>query len=114
MFDWETPASSSSGPAPWEDSAPSRVAAGGEDGEPLSYDNVSREEAGLELYNFIVDLKIRGLITAKSACILAFWSSRAGAEGPVGALARRPDLASGHFSRHFDATVDLKPSEAEE
>eukprot|EP00969_Alexandrium_andersonii_P110855 4892941-Alexandrium_andersonii.AAC.1 len=41
-------------------------------------------------------------MTAKHACSLCWWASRAGAAEPIGRYAHRPTAPSGHFMRHLD------------
>ena len=63
----------------------------------------SKEEAGDMLFQFLVELKVRSKISARDACILAWWAANAGAEGPVSKLGLPPDLPEcGHYSRKFD------------
>ena len=68
----------------------------------FDYTSVPPEVAGEELVNMIVSLKFAGVISAKQACVLAYWASKAGSSGHVSKLAMRPDQASGEYSRHFD------------
>ena len=90
------------------------LARGGVDGDGSSdefdYDRVGPQEAGRELGDFIIELKQRGTLSAKQACVLAFWAHKAGAIGIVAKLAYSPDKQSGRFSRHFDAVVGCGPS----
>ena len=80
----------------------SAVAADQLDPGELDFNTVSSEFAGDLFVEMLVDLKIGGTISAKVACTLAFWASKAGAVGPACDLAVRPNQASGEFSRHFD------------
>ena len=75
------------------------------------YDNVLESEAALELYDYIVRLKQMSVISAKQACIISFWASKAGATGLVTKLSFKPSSQSGHFSRHFDSIVGSRPSD---
>eukprot|EP00969_Alexandrium_andersonii_P204493 9036296-Alexandrium_andersonii.AAC.1 len=57
----------------------------------------------------LVDLKQAGTLSAKQACVLAFWAVRAGATGMASKLAYKPDTKwTGHFSRHFDSVAGTK------
>lgn len=58
--------------------------------------------AGDELFEMLFRLKATNVLSAKQACVLAFWAHRAGACGPVRCLALAPDRQSGKFSRRFD------------
>ena len=56
--------------------------AGGSDSErEEDYDACTPQEAGEELRNFLVELKIQGALTAKQSCVLAWWCQKAGAMG---------------------------------
>ena len=80
------------------------------DDEGPSFDQMTPELAGEYLYEQIVSLKLAGTISAKSACLLCFWASRAGVAGPVAKLAMAPDKQSGKYSRKFD-DVEGRPQE---
>eukprot|EP00974_Lingulodinium_polyedra_P096586 9363343-Lingulodinium_polyedra.AAC.1 len=59
--------------------------------------------AGDMLLQFIIELKVRGKISAADACILAYWSANAGAVGRVREMGMAPGSQStGHYSRRFD------------
>lgn len=114
MFPWERQ-------FPWErsDSASSSGLGGhgepdGGSGDEFDPDDLSPEEAGLELMNFIVELKHRGVLKATHACILSYWASRAGAQGPVNELKKKPGMSSGNYSKHFDKVLNTKPSDSNE
>ena len=80
----ETMASSSSSWRGWQPAfALSQTEGEDEDGESFDYSSVDRKTAGDELVNMIVDLKLRGTLSAKQAVTLAFWCAKAGAEGGV-------------------------------
>ena len=106
-FPWEQPTSSSHNPNPSH---------GGEPGSDDEYDpdDLSPDEAALELFNYIVELKHLGVLKANHACVLSYWAFRAGAQGPVRELKKKPGLASGNYSKHFDKILGTKPSEARE
>eukprot|EP00969_Alexandrium_andersonii_P310537 13722155-Alexandrium_andersonii.AAC.1 len=69
-------------------------------------------EAGLELVNFLIDIKFRGSLAARHVCIISYWATRAGCAGPISGLARHPSTHSGGFSRHFDKVVGSSPATA--
>lgn len=77
----------------------------------IDYDNILETEAASELFDFIVRLKQMSVLSAKQACILSFWASKAGATGMVKKLSFKPSAQSGHFSRHFDSIVGSRPSD---
>lgn len=106
-FAWEAPE------FPWE--APRVASSSDVGGHELGESELSRQEAGLELFNYIVHLKTSNLIAAKHACILSWWAWKSGVAGPVKDLAMSPETTqSGHFSRHYDLVSRCKPSEAED
>ena len=47
----------------------------------------------------------RGSLSAKAVCTLAFFATKAGAQGFVKRLSFNPDAASGHFQRHIDSVL---------
>ena len=75
------------------------------DADEFDYSDVSAEVAGEELFNYLVCLKLEGLLSAAAVCKLAFWAKHAGCTGPVSSLALRPDSQTGKFSRKFDGVV---------
>ena len=94
---------------PWESVARAGYASDDEEDVP-SFDGISREEAAEQLGNYIVFLKRSAVLSAKQACVLAFWAKAAGVEGLVEQLAVPPD--GDHFSRKFDtaARADVEGS----
>ena len=79
--------------------------AGGSDSErEEDYDACTPQEAGEELRNFLVELKIQGALTAKQSCVLAWWRQKAGAMGEF-KIAYPPDKQAGAYSRHFDCVT---------
>jgi hypothetical protein len=83
----------------WEEHGPDQGA------DPANED---RGEAGLQLARCLVQLHAEGKLTAKSTCILAHWAHKAGAAGPVGALAFRPQAPTGHYQRHLDRAAGFR------
>ena len=77
------------------------------DGAASDDDMLTAEEASSELVSMLVDLKVRGAISAKSACILAYWATQAGAQGAVTGLAAKPGQSVGNYSRRFDTFTGL-------
>ena len=67
------------------------------------------DEAGAQLAEHLLDLCDKGLMRAKTVCIIAYWSSKAGAVGDVATLAFAPGKASdGACQRHLDAVTRFK------
>ena len=97
MASWENWNPSWAGPredVPWPEDARA-----GEFVEP------SREEAGEELYLILIELKVRGILSAKQCCELAYYASMAGAVGGCTELGLRPNRQTGAYSKHFDKVV---------
>lgn len=69
-------------------------------------------EAGLEQY--LVDRWLKGSMSAREVCTLAYWASAAGASGFVKKLAFRPDAPTGHFSRHLRTVLRMNQLEKEQ
>ena len=64
---------------------------------------MTTETAGQVLFDYLVELKQVGKLSAKDACQLAFWAVNAGAEGPCKQLGKAPgDKNTGNYSSHFD------------
>ena len=78
--------------------------------DPYELDEI---ESSAELAQMIIDLKRSHHISAKQACVLAWWASRVGGCGLVASLACHPTTQSGHFSRHFDRVTGLAALQAE-
>lgn len=55
---------------------------------------------------YLIELKRERVLSAKQACILAYWAHRSGIDGMTRKLAFAPGKASvGHYSRHWDAAL---------
>ena len=83
-----------------------------DDSEGLDYDTIPGDIAGEELFNMIVDLKLRNVLSARQACVLAFWAYKAGAQGDVEKLALHPACQSGKYSRKFDVVAGTQVDDA--
>ena len=55
----------------------------GEPAEAEENDQIDPEEASQELFNYLVDLKLTGYLSARQTCLLAWWASKAGVGGMV-------------------------------
>ena len=81
----------------------------GQDSGPeteFDFDAVTLATAQEELASWIVDMKHKGALSAKDACIECWWAHKAGLAGRVIDLAFRPGRQTGAFSKHFDKVVD--------
>ena len=61
----------------------------------------STKEAGDELASYLVAEYVEGKLSAKAVCCIAYWASKAGAQGAVSDLSLKPNSPSGHFARHL-------------
>lgn len=75
------------------------------DDSDSSGDALTPEDAGRELVDMLVSMRLNGRISAREACVLAHWAHCAGAVGDVKVLGFRPGAASGSYQRHFDMAV---------
>ena len=81
----------------------------GQDSAPdadFDFESVTPAIAEEELATWIVDMKHKGALSAKDACVACWWAHKAGVAGRVGDLALRPGKQSSAYSRHFDKVVD--------
>lgn len=79
------------------------------EGDSIDWNALPPETAGIEFANLVVSLKLSNAISAKQACLLALWASKAGAVGEAKKFALHPEAPSGHYSRKFDDAVGTKP-----
>ena len=71
---------------------------------------VTAQEAGQHLFDYLVDLKLRNKLSAKDACILAYWAVMSGSasSSALKKLSKEPgDTSTGHYSDHFDRASGL-------
>ena len=67
----------------------------------------TRQEASLQLADFLMSLNVRGKLSAKDVCTIALPAKQCGATGPVTDLSFRSDAPSGHYQRHLTAVLNL-------
>ena len=93
-------------PDPWEGGHPPLQ----EDDSDYDPDELEGVEAGEALAQMLLSMVWARKMSAKTACVIAWWASRAGALGPVKDLAFRPNAPTGLFSRKIDSVsgIDLK------
>lgn len=66
------------------------------------------DAAGAVLLDMLIDMTVQGTpMSAKAACIVAWWASRAGAQGAAGRLALSPTSQTGQFSMKFNRVAGL-------
>lgn len=73
----------------------------GDDDGGANVADMTPAEAGQELFDTLVELKLRGVLSARQVCTLACLAAKAGAKG-VERLGMAPDKQTGKYSRHFD------------
>ena len=103
LHDWERHGASGHVEHDWE----RRTGIGEVDDDEVDPDSFLPEEAGAELFEELVALKFTGKLSARSCCVLAFWATRAGAEGKVAELAVKPSAQSGKFQQHLDSVLGV-------
>jgi hypothetical protein len=70
-------------------------------------DSLSQSECSRRFMDYLVDLKLRGDLSAKAVCVLSFWAKRGGLVAPGNALALSPTRSGGAFSAHFDKVLGI-------
>ena len=73
-------------------------------------EDLTQDECGKILAEYIDLLKTRGRLNAKEACLLAYWSTRSGAVG-VEATGYPPEKQSRTYSSYWDSVVGGGPSD---
>jgi len=101
---------------PW--AAPSGDGSGSESEFEFDHEDVTPAQAVELLAEYIIDLKLRGVLSATQACVLCHWAKKAGLEGTVALLAMPPlpqrataaerkKDQTGAFSRKFDQVTGI-------
>ena len=80
----------------------------GQEPEGTQEEREKKQEAGNELAELLLQLRLEGQLSAKHVCTIAYWASKAGAVGPAATLAFRPDAPTGHFQRRLDSVAGLR------
>lgn len=113
-------AASSSRAKPWELYPPTAAGyapAGGEDRdlggweEDVDEEEVLPSQAGDHLAELLIQLRLKGVISAKQCCVLAHWASLAGAVGPCDKFAMKPGHQSGAYQRKLDSYLEIDKNE---
>ena len=97
--EWERYGPLAAGYAP--DAGAPQLDWGGDEPE-LGAEQLTPQEAGEELAHLLINLRLKGDISAKQCCILAYWASAAGAVGPCAEFAMPPDRTGGRYQRKLD------------
>ena len=105
--------SSSSGafePQPWDRiGGPWELPPAVESDSESDDDNERAEgaDAGEMLAQMLLAMVWSGKMSAKTACVIAWWASRAGAQGPIKDIAFRPSAPTGHGQRKIDSDSSM-------
>ena len=70
--------------------------------EDVEAGDISPADAGDKFASPLLKLRLQGHLSARQICILAHWSSLAGARGPCADFAAKPGLQSGSYQRKLD------------
>ena len=70
-------------------------------------ERMSPKECGYEFFAMMVELKLKGFISAKTACVLSYWAKRGRLQEPGSDWALPPNRTGGHYSSHFDKVVGV-------
>jgi hypothetical protein len=101
-----------SGGEPGQQGGPAWQSSVGDVGEADDANAAAQLAAGHEFAELLIQLNVEGKLSAKDTCLLSYWASRAGAQGPVADLAYRPTgatrVSSGHYQRHLDKKAGLR------
>jgi len=95
----------------WSRKVHSWQAEDGADPDDSDVEEIDPEDAGAQLLDLLVDLKVQGKLSATNCCLISFWAARAGAAGGVQQLGKAPGASSGHYSSHFDKVIGHRESE---
>lgn len=71
-------------------------------------EGVSPEVAGENLASLLVDLKLKGILSAKHVCVLAHWATLAGAKGPCKDFAAKPGGQSGSYQQRLNTFLRVE------
>ena len=80
---------------------------GSDSASDTSAEDDTQEGASQLLADLLVELKMRGTLSAKDVCLIAYYASGAGMVGPAATFAFRPGAPTGHYSRHLNAVLKL-------
>ena len=93
-------------PDPWDHGSCDDDAAHADDHDEAT--PLSGTDAANELLDLLMGLQLQGRISAKTLCIISYWSARAGAAEPMATFAKPPGLPSGNYQRFLDAKLGYR------
>lgn len=70
--------------------------------------DMTAEQAGDMLVNFLLGLVYTNSVSARSMCVACYWASLAGAKGKVSKFAVKPNSQPGKFQRRIDEVTGVK------
>ena len=76
--------------------------------EPMKDTDPSPDEARAEFANVLIDLPLKGKISAKDLCTLAYYAKFAQIVGPMRDFAYKASAQSGHFRRQVTKTLGVE------
>lgn len=95
----------------WEDrdyADPSEGEDAAEEVDSEDPDSLGESDSALAFESMLVDLVLRGTLSAKGACCLAFWAGKGGLRREGASLGRKPGQTGGVYARHFDKITGLR------
>ena len=64
-------------------------------------------EAGETFAELLISCRLKGVLSARQTCLLAYWAGKAGACGPAADFGLRPGEPTGHCQRKIDTYLGL-------
>ena len=83
------------------------------DKDVVNYDDMPTSVAETELAEYLIMLKLSGVLSAQQACVLAFWMKSSGCTGPVTEFGLRPDAQTGKFQERWDLKMGTLPRDVD-
>ena len=96
----------------WEDRDYSHLAerrhgADSDDDADSDVDCMLPHECSKAFMDYLVELKMTGVLSAKAVCILSLWAKKGGLTPPGDELALAPGLSGGVYSTYFDKVIGV-------
>lgn len=105
-YAWQRP--SRSAPPPPADAEDNEDGPAWEQEEKEEDKQPTKREAGDALAEYLLELKHKGVISARQLCTISYWASLAGADGPVNEFSFRLQAPTGHYARHLDSVLGTR------
>ena len=84
-----------------------RHGADSDDDPDSDVDCMLPHECSKAFMDYLVELKMTGVLSAKAVCVLSFWAKKGGLAPPGDELALAPGFSGGRYSTHFDKVIGL-------